>query len=448
MITRRGFLETGTLAGSVLTLSRLLAAEAQASRREQSAKHCIFVFNYGGPSHIDTLDPKPEAPAEIRGEFQPIQTAVPGVFFSEHLPRVAAIADEFTLVRSVNHKILDHRQGAYYTLTGFRPIRRRPASPEDHPSAGSVLARLQPTDGPLPTSIVLPNYLHDNNIPIRGVKAGLLGSRYDPFLLYSDPNSPKFSVSDLDLRAGVSTRRMRERRRLLSRLAPNVSHVARTPGGEKFDEYREKAFNLLASPAVREAFDIRKESTKLRDRYGRTRYGQSLLLARRLVEAGTRLVTVQGGGPYPMDVWDTHQRNFVRLKNELLPPADQGLSALVSDLKDRGLLEETIVAWLGEFGRTPKIGATTVSSMNKPDGRDHWPHCYSVLLAGGGIHRGYVLGASDRIGAYPAHGHVHPEDLMATIYFALGIDPNQTLRDRLGQPIHLSTGKPIATLLS
>jgi hypothetical protein len=448
---RRDFLRTGLVGGPLLTLQYLLAAETQGSTKapetqKQTARNCIFIFNYGGPSHIDTLDPKPGAPAEIRGEFDTIQTSLPGVHFSEHLPRLAAIADKFTLLRAISHKVLDHRQGGYYTLTGYRPIRRRPPSPEDHPNPGAVLAYLGASDRALPANVTLPNPIHDNFIPTRGVNAGFLGVRYNPFLIDQDPSSADFSVDVLQLPDQLPTKRFRARQSLLANIEPAATSLSAPTNVRTFQTYRQKAFALLNSTAARRAFDVSQEAASHRDRYGRSKYGQSLLLARRLIEAGTRVVTVLGGGPYPMDVWDTHQRNFHRLKNELLPPADQAFSALLVDLEERGLLDETLVVWLGEFGRTPVIGATTVSSMNKADGRDHWPHCYSAILAGGGTRGGTVYGASDQIAAYPRKEQVRPEDVIATVYSALGIDYHAELLDQAGQPFRITTGKPISAL--
>lgn len=438
-------LKLGAIGGASQALSWLLASESQGSLPRKTAKNCIYIFNYGGPSHIDTFDPKPDASVEIRGEFDTIQTAIPGLRFTEHVPRLAAIADRFALVRTVSHDVLEHRQGGYYSLTGHKPTRMAPPSPTDHPNPGAVVAHLQPNTNATPAHVTLPRKIHDNYIPVRGVTTSFLGPRYAPLQIHSDPNSNDYQVDVLRLSSGITPQRFDHRNKLLHQL--DTSNIrSGTEDAWDYRTVRERAFALLAEPKVRRAFDIDAEPDSVRDRYGRTTYGQSLLQARRLIEHGTRLVTVLGGGPYPMDIWDTHQRNFKRLKGELLPPMDRALSALLLDLEERGLLEETLVVWLGEFGRTPRIGQTTISSMNKSDGRDHWPHCYSVLLAGGGIAPGQAYGASDRIAAYPASDPVRPDDIMATLYSALGIRTDTMLPGPQGRPIPLVEGHPIDEL--
>ncbi|MBX9628517.1 MAG: DUF1501 domain-containing protein [Gemmataceae bacterium] len=423
-------LEAGSLGLMGLGLSDLLASDA-APVGKPKAKSVIVLFMWGGPSHIDTWDPKPDAPAEVRGEFKPIPTAVPGLRISEHFPRLAGLAHKYAVVRSMSHSDPAHLSPVHHLFTG-RVARvpnsdDAPATRNDSPHLGAVLARLHPSPGGVPTAVTLPWQVSHPSAPggtAPGQHAGWLGVGFDPFVAPGDPNAPGYKVAGLG--GGVTA----DRQTLLRRLD------TRTPDAD-FGAVREKALAMLTAATVEAAFDPTKEPDKLRDRYGRHPHGQACLLARRLVEAGTRLVCVNwhnDGHAF----WDTHGNNFPGLKDRLMPPADAGFSALIEDLSDRGLLDETLVVWVGEFGRRPQI--------SPGGGREHWPGCYSAVLCGGGVRGGQVYGASDRLGARPVGAPVSPADLTATVYHALGLDPGTTLPDRQDRPLPLADGKPLAGL--
>jgi uncharacterized protein (DUF1501 family) len=435
--SRRDVLRAGTLGPLGLGLSGLLARPAAAAP-EPTAKACILLFMWGGPSHLDTWDPKPDAPAEVRGPFASIPTAVPGLRISEHFPRLAGLADKYAVVRSMSHDDPAHLSTVHHLMTGRLAPRPKsdadPASRSDTPHVGSMLAKLRPGGGPVPTAVSLPWAVSHPAAPggvAPGQHAGWLGPGYDPFLVVGDPNRPDFAVGGLAPAAGVSAGRFASRRQLLAKLD-------RGPDAGGFGGLRAKAADLLASGTVAAAFDLSKEPAAVRDEYGRHPHGQSCLLARRLVEAGTRLVTVNwpDDGKY---FWDTHGNNFESHKTRLMPPADQGFAALLTDLQRRGLLAETLVLWVGEFGRTPKINPANA-------GREHWPRCYSAVLAGGVVRGGAVYGASDAIGGLPKDKPVSPADLTATVYHALGVDPHQTVTDNLGRPLTLTEGTPLRPL--
>lgn len=468
LCSRRALLTSGTLGLVGLSLSRLLRAEAKLAgggkgSRAPRAKSCILLFMEGGPAHQDIWDMKPEAPAEVRGEFKPIGTTVSGTHVCEHLPRLAGEMHRVALIRSVHHQVVDHNAGAYYALTGRSPavggsliVRDEP---DNFPPIGSVVSKLQPIDKPLPPFVHLPDVMSNNGYDLPGQRAGFLGPGYDP-LVAGDPSAPKYEVPGLGLQRGVSLDRVAERRALLASLNKDVP-VSQHAAADRLEGFHAKAFGLLSSPEARRAFDLNREPAKIRERYGLPdrkdrsvearkfgglpHLGQCTLLARRLIEAGVRLVTIASGRRFDQ-AWDTHRDHFPLLKRSLLPYFDQAFSALLSDLAERGLLEETLVVAMGEFGRTPRLGQITSSAGAAPAGRDHWPHCYTVLLAGGGIQGGAVHGASDRHAAYPARGAVTPEDIAATIYRALGIDPKERITDALGRPQHLALGEPIAAL--
>jgi hypothetical protein len=437
---RRDLLRYGGLGLAGLSLPQLLQSEAAAARpRQATARNVILLFQFGGPSHLDTFDPKPQAPSGIRGEFAPIPTNVAGIQVTEHLPRLARLADKYALVRSVHHNRSSHNPGAYYSLTGREPLIDKVtlnASALDFPHPGSIVSYLDQTARAVPAFVALPTMIADGPFRTPGEFAGFLGKRHDPLWVLRDPNASDFNIDDLTLPPGVDSLRLADRQAVWkemdtrSRLADKLAAVT------GMQEYQARAVDLLTAPATREAFALHKESPQLRDRYGRTTYGQSALLARRLVEAGVRFVTVYfspgiGG-------WDTHKTNFATLKDSRLPQTDQTVSALLEDLDNRGLLGETLVYWTGDFGRTPKI--------NKDAGRDHWPPCQTVLMAGGGIRGGQVYGASDPSGAYPKDNPVRPDDITATVFRALGFDPETTIRDQLGRPMAIAAGQPIAPL--
>jgi hypothetical protein len=446
-LSRRRLLQAGAAGIAGLNLPTLLRA-AEGSGPRARAKHVIFLHQFGGPSHLDTFDMKPDSPAGIRGEFTPIATQQPGLRVTEHLPRFATVIDRFAQVRSVHHAMRNHNSATYYSLTGHAPplddIRLRDTQ-ELYPAYGSTVAKLRPSDDPgIPSSIAFPHVLRDGSVT-PGQHASFLGKAYDPFFIGADPNRPDFRLPELSLPAALPLERLEDRRglqRLIDRQADLLSWSETARG---IDAFYARALTMLSRPKVRQAFDLTAEPGRLRDDYGRTTYGQSCLLARRLVEAGVRFVTVYyspfiGGGN---GGWDTHGDNFNQLKKRLLPITDRTVPTLIQDLQARGLLEETLVVWMGEFGRSPKV---TNTKQFGPDGRDHWPSCYTVLFAGGGIVPGAIYGSSDRIGAFPATDPVTPDDIAATMFWALGIDPATEVTDPLGRPLPIAAGKPVTAI--
>jgi hypothetical protein len=451
-VDRREVLRVGGLAFTGLFWSDWLRARAADKGKGRKtgpgsfgkAKACILLFNYGGPSHLDTWDLKPGAPKEIRGEFKPAATNVPGVSITEHLPRLASLADRYAVVRSVTHRDNDHAIGAYLALTGRSHPKHEilgiepPASGEDMPSLGSVVSKVRPAEQPVFSYVTLGDLRHFGNHDSMGQNAGCLGSVYDPFTVpFARPLTGALDMQTVaSLCADADRRRRDDRRRLLERMNRNASALEATPAMRNLDAFTERAYELLASSASRDAFDLSREEPRVHDLYGPSHFGRNCLLARRLIEAGVPLVTVYSFGNRD---WDTHDNNFRGLKSTLLPPTDQGMSALLTDLDNRGLLDETLVVWMGDMGRTPRI--------NGGAGRDHWSFCYSVVLAGGGVRGGQVYGSSDRTAAYPSVNPVSPADLAATIYHCLGIDPRTPVTDQQGRPFVVATGNPIEALL-
>lgn len=462
-ISRRGMLHAGAIGMLGLSLPRLLGAENGAERRGR-ARSCILFFMEGGPAHQDLWDLKPEAPAEVRGEFQPIPTTVPGLHVCEHLPHLAQQMHRVALVRSVHHEVVDHNAGAYYALTGRIPTRDGDLiikdEPDNFPPFGAICAQLRPTDASLPAFVHLPEYMSNNGHELPGQRAGFYGPAHDP-LLAGDPSVLSYEVPGLGLASEVTLQRVAARRELLDRLNQVGGAPIRAPQADALTMHQAKAYELLTSPGTRRAFEIGAEPNWIRERYGMPdrvdrsvearkfgglpHVGQCLLLARRLIEAGVRLVTVASGRRFDQ-AWDTHRDHFPLLKRSLLPYTDRALAALLEDLASRGLLDDTLVVAMGEFGRTPRLGQITSAAGATANGRDHWPHCYTVLLAGGGIRGGAIYGASDRHAAYPASDPVTPEDIAATIYHALGIDPETRITDPQGRPHSVAQGKVIAGL--
>jgi hypothetical protein len=464
-VRRRDVLQVGTagLLGLGLNLPGLLQAQAHArTPGKVRAKSVILFVLEGGPAHQDLWDMKPEAPLGVRSEFRPIETTVPGLVFCEHLPLLARQAHHLSLVRSVHHTIGDHNAGAYYALTGRVPVSggrliTAPA-PDNFPPFGSMLAKLRPTGRNLPDFVHMPDWMSNNGAFLPGQSAGFLGGPFEPFLA-GDPSLPGYAVPGLELSRELPLERVDRRRALLDVLGRALEPDA---AADRLDTNYRKAFELISSPEARRAFDLSREPQAVHERYGldpknpRTRearkfgglphLGQCLLMARRLIEAGVRLVTVCTGARYDQS-WDTHRDHFPLLKQSLLPMFYRGFSALLADLHDRGLLAETLVVAMGEFGRTPKIGQITSSAGADAGGRDHWPHCYTALFAGGGLPGGTIYGASDRDAAYPVANPVTPEDIVATIYQAHGIAPETMIHDPLARPHLLSQGTPIQAIL-
>jgi len=447
LLGRRDVLRAGGLGCLGLTFApffeaQTLHAARPASRSTAAIKSCVLLYYYGGPSHLDTWDMKPEAPREVRGEFGSIVTRVSGVRVCEHMPACARIMDRLAIIRSMHHPMRNHNSAAVESLCGRTPLNGDLELLNDNlnsfPCYGAVITSQRPGNAGVPTHVALPHVMY-NVVQLPGQTAGFLGTAYNPFQVNRDPSEPAFGIDGLELPADLPLARLDDRRSLLTMLDAQMRRGDASISGRAMTGYQERAFNLIRSEKVRRAFDISQENDRLRERYGRNKLGQSLLLARRLVEADVRFINVNDkitNGQ--VSNWDSHENNFGRLKNDLLPPADQAFSAFIEDLAGRGLLETTLVIALAEFGRTPRI--------NKNAGRDHWPDCFSVVLAGGGVRGGTIYGASDRIGAYPALDPVTPGDLAATIYWRFGIDIMAEMRDLTGRPYRLADGEPIQRL--
>lgn len=459
-LNRRDVLSAGTLGLFGLQLPTLFAGqEAFAESKVQTAgptfgraKACILLFMWGGPAHQDTWDMKPDAPAEVRGEFKPIATRVPGIQICEHFPLLAQRTDQLAIVRSLTHTDVNHTTATSYLLTGQPPAQGAELR-RDWPHMGGVLARLGRGRDPLPPFVQMRPKL-PNDVPrfveqSHGQTSGWLGPTFDPLTIDSDPSQAAYHVGDLELQPEISIRRLANRQALLNEIdAQRKRFAARSQ--KTMGNHYQRAFDLLDSAAGRGAFDLSREPDSLRDRYGRNPHGQSVLQARRLVENGVPLITVfwPNDGIKNVSVyWDTHSRNFIDLRERLMPVADQAFSALLDDLEDRGLLDETLVVWTGEFGRTPRIGQRNSDAGAGADGRDHWPGCFSAVMAGGGVSGGIVHGSSDRHAAYPASDAVRPVDLVATAYHAMGVDPELALPDKQGRPLVICPGNPIHSLL-
>jgi hypothetical protein len=445
-LRRRDFLRIGTIGLTGLALP------ASASSPSPAAHCCILIYLDGGPSHIDLWDLKPAAPAEVRGPFGSIATSAPGVHVCEHLPLVARQMHRLTQVRSVRHTEGVHDPAVYQMLTG----RKHPSSaggltvqPDDFPHVGCALSRVDRREAVLPRVIELPETMKMEARTLPGQNAGFLGAAYDPFRVEVTPEArvvpPPFAPN-----VDVPVERLSRRASLLARVDARRRQLDRRGENGSLDEYHRQALRLLSRPAARRAFDLSREPAKLRERYGMNRHGQSVLLARRLAEAGARFVTVywgkekqdwaDGKGPrLANNPWDTHRNHFPLLKDDLLPRADRALAALLEDLDDRGLLGTTLVVWMGDFGRTPKINAQFAS-------RDHWPGANTVLFAGAGVPAGAVVGRTDRLAAEVTDSPTSPADLTATILAKLGVDSRSTIRDPQGRPHALSDGRPVRAL--
>ncbi len=443
----------GALGGSLWAggaLPQVLAGP----RPPAKAKACIVLFFLGGPPQHETWDPKPDAPVEVRGDLRPIRSAVPGMHVGELMPRTARLTEKIAVLRAVQTNDNAHSSSGYYMTTGYphQPVgveNAKPGSPNDWPCLGAAVKALRP-QGALPSSITLPEQsANDGNLTWPGQDAGFLGRAADPWLLEGDPSGKEFRVEGISLPAEVPPLRFDRRRSLLEQVNQHldgaergIERAAPALGGlPAYASRQQQAFDLIRSPQGRQAFDLGAECPRLRDRYGRGRFGQSVLLARRLVEAGVSFIRVNWtrvAGAHNNGHWDTHSKNTAGLR-QLMPIMDEAYSALLEDLDQRGLLDETLVVWMGEFGRTPKI--------NPAAGRDHWGHVFSVALAGGGIRGGAVHGASDAIGGYPHAGRVGPEDLTATILHSLGISPHTELHDRLDRPLAVTRGEVIRQIL-
>jgi hypothetical protein len=448
-------LQAGSVGLFGLNLPRLLAAResTEAINRPGRAKACILLFMWGGPAHQDTWDLKPHAPAEVRGEFQPIATKTPGVFIGEHFPMLSQRTNDLAIIRSMTHGDVNHTTSTHFLLTG------QPSPPlgddlrGDWPHIGAVLARLGAGQPPLPPFVSMRPKL-ENTVPrfveeSHGQFAGWLGQQFDPLTIDANPALADYRVGDFALQPELNIQRLDRREQLLKDLEQQLRNAGEQNSSRAMSAHYQRAFDLLNSAVGRQAFDLTQETPETRERYGRNPHGQSVLQARRLIERGVPLVTVfwPNDGIKNVSVyWDTHSRNFVDLKDRLMPVADRAFSALLDDLKQRDLFDDTLVVWTGEFGRTPKVGQRNSDAGAGKDGRDHWPNCFTSVLAGGGIAGGQVYGSSDRHAAYPASDAVRPVDLVATIYERLGVERELTLKDAQGRPLVICPGQPLTNL--
>ncbi len=462
--SRRHAIKVGGLGLLGLTMPKLLrAAEVQSSKfKVQSsklssapkarAKNVIFLFQYGGPSHVDMFDMKPNAPEGIRGPYQPISSSADGIQVCEKLPRTAKVMDKVTLIRSMTHTMKNHNSAGYYALTGHAPPsddQRLRDSQDLFPGYGSVVDRLAPLKGgEMPTYVSYPYVIRDGSVT-PGQHASFLGKEHDPFFFTNDPNAPDFALPELSLPSNLTHERLESRRELQKLVDAQSRLLDHSAAAKGLDAYYDKALGMLNSTKLRNAFNLSAEPAKVREAYGRSTYGQSCLLARRLIEAGSKFVTVYfsdsiGGQSTTSGGWDTHGFNNTRMypiiEKYHLPIHEQTLPTLLTDLDERGMLEDTLVVWMGEFGRTPKI--------NENISRDHWPQCYTTLLAGGGVKRGFVHGESDKRGEYPSKDPVKPDDLAATIYHLLGIDPHTEIHNSVNRPVLISDGKPVMGVIA
>ncbi len=453
-MSRRKFLQVGYSGLLGMSLPGLLAARATSALASSStgapasvapgigrAKSVIVILLSGGIGQHDSFDLKPEAPEAIRGEFKPIDTAAPGLRFCEHLQGLASRAKKLAIVRSMAHREGNHLQAVHWTLTGKESVARgatdldRIASRDDFPCYAAVVDQLRGRSDGVPNGVALPLKMIEGPLTWPGQDAGFLGPRHDPWQLRLDPNKPEARDQTLALPEGLSPERLHRRRHLLGQ-----SSLPSITVGESFNDQQSTALAMLSNGKVGAALNLDLEDPKTLDRYGRHNFGKSLLITRRLVEAGVPIVQAMMG---IVQTWDLHVNNYGRLKNDLLPPLDKAVSALLDDLEAKGMLEETLVVMLSEFGRTPKITELTPGAI---PGRDHWPKVYSAMFAGAGVVGGQLIGKSDRIGAFPLSRSFAPADLAATIYRALGVDLETELTDRLGRPIRLCAGDPIDSL--
>lgn len=455
--SRRPLLQIGGAGLLGLTLPRLLEARQLQARQPATttptgrAKSVIFLFQWGGPSHVDTFDMKPTAPDGYRSLFTPVSTSVPGLHVCEHLPETAKVLHRIAQIRTVHHTMNNHNSAGYTALTGVEPPiddQRLRESLDLFPGYGSVVGAMSPASTGLPASVSFPYQISDGSVT-PGQRASFLGRRHDPLFFRDDPNSPDFRLTQLSLPGDVSLDRLSSRRGLQQIINRQARELDQSAAAQGLNAFYGRALEMLNSPDVRRAFDLSAEPQQLREAYGRTTYGQSCLLARRLVEHGVKFVTVYfaasiGGRSKTDGGWDTHGFDNTRMYEILpewhLPMTDHTLPVLLNDLSDRGLLDDTLVLWMGEFGRTPKINGSI--------SRDHWPKCYTALMAGGGAQGGAVYGASDKYGAVPDRDPVSIGDLAATLYYALGIDHTQEVHDNLNRPLPLAKGQPVTQIFN
>ncbi len=468
--SRRDLLKVGGSAMAGLSLPgmmRLQQATAEEGRYGGpgfgKAKSVIMLYLQGGPSHLELWDPKTDVPENVKSVFGNIDTKTPGMQFTELLPNLAKVTDRATMIRSMSYTpvgLFNHTAAIYQMLTGYTADKVSPSgqleppSPKDFPNFGSNIVRLKPSDVPMLPFVMMPRPLQESNVIGKAGTAGFLGRAFDPYYLYPPGDDmdmskmEKIAVDDLQLRQGVAVDRMERRAKLRDQVLEGMKDLERSTGKYALNEYYDKALSLVISGKAREAFNLSAEPKELRDKYGMNTFGQSCLLARRLIEAGTRVVEVNWPKVANSDnhSWDVHNGLPDRMKKQSGPMLDSGLATLLEDLDQRGLLKETLVVAVGEFGRSPKRGVSTSGNSNTADGRDHWPYCYTSLIAGAGIKRGYVHGKSDKTASSPVENPVHPGELLATIYHAVGINPRTVVYNHLNQPRDLVKADAVTAL--
>jgi hypothetical protein len=472
-ITRRELLRVGGSAMLGLSLANILGSEsARAAGKNDAmggpgfgkAKSVILCYLQGGPSHLDLWDPKDNVPANVKSVFKAIPTKTSGLLFTEILPKLAQVTDKATIIHSMSYTpngLFNHTAAIYQMLTGWTADKVSPSgqleppSPKDFPNFGSNICRIKPPTVPMLPFVMMPRPLQESNVVGKGGTAGFLGRGYDPYYLYPpgddmDMNKmARIKIDDLKMRAEVTTNRMQRRGKLRDQINNGMPALEKATAKFELDKYYTKALDLVLSGRARDAFDLDKETKELREKYGMNTFGQSCLLARRLIEAGTRVVEVNWPKVANSDnhSWDVHEGLSKRMKDQSAPLLDAGLSSLIADLDLRGLLAETLVVAVGEFGRSPQRGVSTSGNENKDDGRDHWPYCYTACVAGAGVKRGFVYGKSDKTASAPVDYPVHPKDLLATIYHSVGIDPNTIVYNHLNQPRELVQGEVVTGIL-
>ena len=470
-ISRRDILRVGGTAAFGLSLPEMLRLQdvtaAEGARYGGpgfgKAKHVIMLYLQGGPSHLDLWDPKPNVPENVKSVFKPIDTKLPGVQFTENMPKLAAVNDKFTMIRSMSYTpigLFNHTAAIYMMLTGYTADKVSPSgqleppSPKDFPNFGCNIIKLRPPTVPMLPYVMMPRPLQESSVIGKAGTAGFLGRAYDPYYLYPSGGDmdmakmDKINVDDLKLRKEVPLARLQRRASLREKINAGLGDLEVAVRKYALNEYYDKALGLVLSGRARDAFNLGAEKKEVRERYGKNTFGQSCLLARRLIEAGTRVVEVNWPKVANSDnhSWDVHVGLSKRMKTQNSPMLDSGLSTLIADLDERGLLDETLVIAVGEFGRSPKRGVSTSGNSNSNDGRDHWPYCYTAVMAGAGVKRGLVYGKSDKTASAPAENPVHPRELLATIYHSVGINPRTVVHNHLDQPRELVKGDAILGL--
>src|SRR6266540_1005428 len=474
-VTRRELLRVGgsaLLGVSLANLFQLQEASAKSSDASAyggpgfgKAKSVILIYLQGGPSHLDLWDPKDNVPSNVKSVFKAIDTKLPGIKFTEILPKLSQVIDKTTLIRSMSYTpngLFNHTAAIYQMLTGYTADKVSPSgqleppSPKDFPNVGSQIVRIKPPTVPMLPFVMLPRPLQESNVVGKGGTAGFLGRAYDPYYLYPPGDDmdmkkmDRIKVDDLQLRPEVTSQRLERRASLRQKIEQGMPALDKATAKYDLDKYYDKALGLVVSGRARKAFDLGQEKPATRERYGNNTFGQSLLLARRLIEAGTRFVEVNWPKVANSDnhSWDVHNGLTTRLKTQAGPLLDAGLSALILDLAERGLLDSTLVVAVGEFGRSPQRGVSTSGNQNGDDGRDHWPYCYTACVAGAGIKRGFVWGKSDKTASAPLENPVHPKELLATIYHSVGINPGTIVYNHLNQPRELVQAEAVTGILS